>query len=86
MRSIFVLRWQEDNCRPQCMECNGNMTQKRQLDYRDRLIGELGKERVEEMEAMRHKTSEYEREDYIRMIYAYREIVAKLVTKVPEYS
>ena len=52
-RSIRILRWSEDNCRPQCMGCNvfhGG----RIITFRENLVKELGEDSVQFLEASRH--------------------------------
>jgi len=52
-RSVKILRWHEDNCRPQCIGCNifknGNL-----ITYRENLVKEIGEEVVRFIEASRH--------------------------------
>ena len=52
-RQYLVTRWDEDNCRPQCVGCNlwgrGQL-----LDFEENLTNELGKEKVEALKESRH--------------------------------
>lgn len=53
-RSYLATRFEEDNCRPQCVGCNlfgGG----KPLDFEEHLKKELGAKRVEEMKKSRHK-------------------------------
>lgn len=51
-RSVKALRWDEDNCRPQCIGCNlfknGNV-----ITFRENLVKELGEEKVKTLESRR---------------------------------
>lgn len=53
-RQYLMTRWEEDNCRPQCVGCNmfGNG---KPLDFEERLKEELGEKRVEDMKKSRHQ-------------------------------
>lgn len=52
-RQYLATRWDENNCRPQCVGCNiyGNG---KPLDFEERLKKELGDNLVEEMKKKRH--------------------------------
>lgn len=53
-RSVRKLRWEPDNCRPQCYGCNvmhgGNP-----ITFRENLVKELGETYVLELESLRHE-------------------------------
>lgn len=53
-RSIYVLRWDPDNCRPQCYGCNV-MHGGRVITFRENLVNEIGEEAVLALEAKRHQ-------------------------------
>lgn len=48
----LATRWEEDNCRPQCVGCNV-WGRGKPLDFEENLINELGIERVQEMKSQR---------------------------------
>jgi Bacteriophage Lambda NinG protein len=77
-RSYLVTRFDENNCRPQCVGCNmfGNG---KPLDFEENLKKELGDEFVEEMKASRHKIVKLDRLWYGTMIAEYSEKVKSLV-------
>lgn len=56
-----------DNSRPQCYRCNvhlhGNL-----IEFRTRLINEIGREEVERLEARRHDQMKWSRSDFASMI------------------
>lgn len=52
VRKYLATRWDEDNCRPQCVGCNiygKGMT----ADFEERLVQEIGAERVSQMKQKR---------------------------------
>lgn len=53
-RNYLATRFEEDNCRPQCVGCNmfGNG---KPLDFEEHLIKELGAKRVNQVKRMRHE-------------------------------
>jgi hypothetical protein len=51
-RKVLQLRYEEDNCRPQCVGCN-IFKNGVPITFRENLVKELGEERVKEMEASR---------------------------------
>lgn len=51
-REVKGLRWNEDNCRPQCYGCN-IMHSGRSVDFRENLVRDMGEARVKELEQMR---------------------------------
>ncbi len=52
-RSVRILRWSEDNCRPQCYGCNV-MQGGQPITFRENLIKELGQDWVLGIEISRH--------------------------------
>lgn len=64
------LTFHPDNSRLQCYRCNchlhGNI-----IEYRERLIKEIGVEEVEKLEASRHQATKLGRSDYLQMIEDY---------------
>lgn len=53
-RSYLATRFEEDNCRPQCVGCNVFGGGK-PLDFEENLIAEIGKKKVNALKARRHK-------------------------------
>ena len=70
-RQYLVTRWDENNCRPQCVGCNmfGNG---KPLDFEERLKTELGSELVEKMKASRHQMMKVDRNWYTSQIELYK--------------
>ena len=84
-RGIFALRFEEDNCRPQCFECNGNMDSRRTATYQLKLIEDVGNERVLELLqiASSHKEWLVEKQYYIDIVHHYQKEVLKLLSRIP---
>ena len=76
-RSILSLRWDEQNCRPQCYGCNiarsGNY-----IEYYKRLEKEIGKGGMEYLEYKRHQVKKMGKLDYQIYIDTYTQKVAEL--------
>lgn len=70
-------RFNEDNCYPQCYRCNislgGNYK-----EYTLALIEELGKDKVDEIMSLKHKTKKISLPEYEQMIEHYEAEVDKL--------
>jgi len=73
-RQYLATRWDENNCRPQCVGCNiyGNG---KPLDFEERLKKELGEEFVEEMKLSRHQSLKLDRHWYAEQIEKYKELI-----------
>ena len=61
------LTFHPDNSRPQCYRCNIHL-KGNTVEFRIRLIEEIGLERVEALEAQRHAQVKLTRSDYEKMI------------------
>ena len=61
------LTFHPDNSRPQCYRCNCHL-HGATVEFRERLICEIGLENVEALEALRHTPSTLTRSDYETMI------------------
>ena len=61
------LTFHPDNSRPQCYRCNVHL-KGNTVEFRIRLIEEIGLERVEALEAQRHNQVKLTRSDYEKMI------------------
>lgn len=77
-RNILVTRFDENNCRPQCVGCNlyGNG---KFIDFRLNLVKELGEDKVLEMERSRFNIMKIDSSWYESKIGFYKE-------KVKEYE
>ena len=53
-RACLVLRYDEDNCRPQCSSCN-IFRNGQSVTFRENLVKELGEDKVKALEALRFK-------------------------------
>ena len=73
-RSYLATRFDEDNCRPQCVGCNmfGNG---KSLDFEEHLIKEIGKKRVEALKARRHKITKITPAEYEAKIAQYKSLI-----------
>ena len=71
-RQYIATRWDENNCRPQCVGCNifGNG---KPLDFEERLKKDLGCEFVEVMKKKRHLSMKLDRNWYRDQIDMYKE-------------
>lgn len=69
-RQYLATRWDERNCRPQCVGCNmfGNG---QLLDFEENLKKELGDETVENLKKMRHQVLKLDRLWYENEIQKY---------------
>jgi hypothetical protein len=70
-RQYLATRWDENNCRPQCVGCNiyGNG---KPLDFEERLKSELGDGFVEVMKLSRHHSLKLNRQWYLAEIEKYK--------------
>ena len=70
-RQYLATRWDENNCRPQCVGCNiyGNG---KPLDFEERLKKELGDNLVEEMKKKRHTITKVGIQWYKEQIELYK--------------
>ena len=73
-RQYLATRWDENNCRPQCVGCNifGNG---KPLDFEERLKKDLGDDFVEEMKLTRHQSLKLDRNWYTAQIEKYKKLV-----------
>lgn len=72
-----AVRWLEDNCHPQCRECNG--TKRGNLKkYEQFMIKKYGHNRVDELRALSRQTSKMTDADYQELIESYREKLVML--------
>jgi hypothetical protein len=76
-RGILSLRWDEQNCRPQCYGCNiarsGNY-----IEYYKRLEKEIGKGGMDYLEYKKHQIKKMGKLDYQIYIDTYTQKVAEL--------
>lgn len=73
-RQYLATRWDENNCRIQCVGCNvyGNG---KPLDFEERLKKELGDETVENMKKSRHQVLKLDRQWYEEKIAHYKSLL-----------
>lgn len=76
-RNYLATRFDEQNCRPQCVGCNlfGNG---KPLDFEEHLIREIGLQNVQALKKRRHKITIYSRDWYQERIAYYSEALEKL--------
>jgi hypothetical protein len=77
-RQYLATRWDENNCRPQCVGCN-MFGGGKPLDFEERLKKELGAEFVEEMKLSRHQSLKLSRVWYLEEIEKYKKLNAEMV-------
>jgi hypothetical protein len=70
-RGYLATRFDEDNCRPQCYGCN-MFGEGRILDYEERLIEEIGQNRVTALKLRRHLIVKYDEAWYLGKIKYYK--------------
>lgn len=76
-RSYLATRFDEDNCRPQCVGCNlfgGG----KPFEFEERLKKEIGEEKVEAMKRRRNDITKYF--PYEQEIEKYKNLVSELST------
>jgi hypothetical protein len=68
------VRFEEDNVHSSCITCNqflsGNL-----LEYRTRLCSKIGQKRFDELEAKRHVTKKWTKDELKEIIKKYKELV-----------
>lgn len=76
-RQYLATRWDENNCRPQCVGCNifGNG---KPLDFEENLKKELGNKVVEKMKQSRHQIIKVDSNWYLAQIETYKQKVLGL--------
>jgi len=70
-RQYLATRWDENNCRPQCVGCN-MFGGGKPLDFEERLKKDLGDEIVEKMKKSRHQVLKLDRQWYLTSIALYK--------------
>ena len=78
-RSYLATRFDEDNCRPQCVGCNifgGG----KPLDFEENLIAEIGRKRVELLKKSRHQITKHTPDWYEKQIDTYQTLLEALPT------
>lgn len=77
-RSKLIHRFNEDNCRVQCVSCNvfksGEV-----ITYRERLVAEIGEDKVLEMERTRNDVFKVDASWYEAKIEYYKQLVKTLL-------
>ena len=71
------LTFVQNNSRPQCYRCNCHL-HGNTIEFRERLINELGLNEVEALEAKRHDQVKLTRSDYEEMIEYYKNAIKEL--------
>lgn len=70
-RSVMKIRWDFDNARPQCAQCN-MFKQGKPIQFEIALVRELGEERVKELKSIGAKAEPIGREFVLNIIYSLR--------------
>jgi hypothetical protein len=71
------LTFHPNNNRPQCYRCNCHL-HGNTIEFRERLIKEIGLSQVEELEARRHEAIKLTRSDYEEMIERFKSRIKEL--------
>ena len=71
-------RWHENNCRPQCPKCNLYSEGEKWI-YGNKLVAELGRDAVDEIVALSHKSVKYSKTDLEYLIDIYKQKVKDLL-------
>lgn len=75
-RTYLSTRWDEDNVRPQCVGCN-ILGRGKPLDFEDRLIKDLGPEKVQALKAKRKELLKPTRAFYEQKIAHYQALITE---------
>jgi|TARA_R100000482_G_scaffold107283_1_gene49689 hypothetical protein len=70
-------RWHENNCRPQCPKCNLYSEGEKWI-YGNKLVAELGRDTVDEIVALSHKSVKYSKTDLQYLIETYKKKLKEL--------
>ncbi len=78
-RHYLITRFDERNCRPQCVGCNlfGNG---KVFDFEEHLVRDLGRAEVEKLKASRHQIFKVDSTWYLRQIEHYKLSLAEKTT------
>lgn len=76
-RHILITRFDEDNCRPQCVGCN-MYGRGKPLDFEENLKKELGVAKVEKMKQSRHQIFKVDQSWYEEKIEHYKDQVRQM--------
>lgn len=74
VRKYLATRWEEDNCRPQCIGCN-IYGKGMSIDFEERLGQELGEARVAQMKASRKELWRLDEAWYVEKIAHYKTLL-----------
>lgn len=74
VRKYLATRWEEDNCRPQCIGCN-IYGKGMSIDFDERLVQELGEARVAQMKASRKELWRLDEAWYVEKIAHYKALL-----------
>ena len=72
-------RWNDMNCKPQCVKCN-MFNQGEQLKFYRRLVGEYGEDKIEEVIQLSKRTEKVSKADMIYLIDMYKQKVKKIIS------
>lgn len=70
-RQYLAVRWDEDNCRPQCRNCNV-FDHGKPFEFEERLVKDLGAARVQEIKDARKGIVKLNRAFYVENIAKYK--------------
>lgn len=73
------LTFHPNNSRVQCYRCNCHL-HGNTIEFRERLINEIGIEKVESLESSRHTQVKWSRTDFLQMIDKFKEEIESLKT------
>lgn len=78
-RANYCIRWESDNCRPQCLGCNVYKAGEQYI-FGKKLEAELGHGRVEQLHELKGQVSGFSVSDYQDMIEDYKEKLRHIPT------
>lgn len=78
-REHQATRYHEDNCRPQCKTCNGDIKHNgKQIEFRENLVREIGEDNVQEIEQLARSVFKTNYKHFKDLADYYREKVNEL--------
>ena len=82
-REHQATRYHEDNCRPQCKTCNGDVKHNgKQIEFRENLVREIGEDNVQEIERLSRSVYKTNYKHFKDLADHYREQLNQLQKKL----
>lgn len=80
-RSYLITRFEENNCRPQCKNCNQHLDGNIEI-FEEELREELGDEEVDNLFTIKNEMVDYDDLWYAEKIAVYKKLVSRLRSEV----